>query len=774
MSAQHFIIRGQVQGVGFRPTVCRLARANDLTGDVRNTGQGVEIRLWGQKAAAFPDLLLANLPTLARIDCVEIRDLEGLAPSSFEIVSSTQGAMHAAVTPDMATCPECLAEIRDPADRRYRYPFNNCTCCGPRFSILREGPYDRARTTMQPFALCPDCAREFHDPDDRRFHAQPVACPRCGPSVWIEDLKSGARLDSGDPFSTLASLIGQGHLVAIRGLGGVHLACDATNASAVDALRTRKRRKSKAFALMARDLDVIRAHAHVSDAEEALLTGPAAPIVLLHRVQDAQHQALPEAVAPLLKTLGFMLPSTPLHHLLMEDLDQPLIMTSGNVSGHPQCVSNQEIRDRLAEIADFALMHNRDIANRLDDSVMRVDLGKPRMLRRARGFAPEALPLPKGLPTDHSILAMGADLKNTFCLVREGEAILSQHMGDLEDIATNDEQHRSLDLFTKLFHCQPDMIAVDSHPDHHATRHGRAIANGAMVVETQHHHAHIASCLAENGVDLSDGPVLGIALDGTGLGSDGTIWGGEFLLADYTKASRLAHFKAVPLPGGEAAVREPWRNAFAQIHRALGWRSFAHQFSGSDIVDRFEQEPLAVLQAMMERNVNAPLSSSCGRLFDAAAALSGIAWGKQSYEGEAAICFEAAIDQPSLMEQAHFAYSFGVEAGDGLILDPAPALLALFQDRMNGVAPGLLSARFHLGLSKGIADMAADLSQRHALDTVALSGGCFQNATLLALITQNLTASGLRVLSHSRVPCNDGGLSLGQAMIALARTIKGV
>ncbi|WP_316863347.1 carbamoyltransferase HypF [uncultured Cohaesibacter sp.] len=767
MFALSLIIRGQVQGVGFRPTVWRLARECGLTGDVKNTGEGVEVRLWGEMAERFEAILKANLPRLARIDSIVRYSLSGAAPQSFEIVSSQEGGVtQLAVTPDMATCPDCLNEIRDPGDRRYRYPFNNCTNCGPRFTIVQSGPYDRAKTTMTPFVMCEDCAGEFANPADRRFHAQPVACPHCGPTVWIEDLKSGARVETDDSPRLLADLILAGHIVAIRGLGGVHLACDATNASTVGALRMRKRRKAKAFAMMARDLEAIGRYVAISTAEAAVLTSPAAPILLLY----GHGETLPEAVAPGLSRLGFMLPHTPLHHLLFEHLDRPLIMTSGNISGHPQCTTNEEIRDKLSAIADFALMHDREIANRIDDSVVAVDLGEARILRRARGYAPQAITLPDDFPQNPCILAMGSELKNTFCLTQNGQAILSQHMGDLEDAATNEEQRYNLALFSSLFHHHAERLIVDAHPDYLSTQFGYEMAKGRPVTEVQHHHAHIAACMAENGVRLADDPILGLALDGSGLGDDGTIWGGEVLLADYQGYRRLAHLKPVPLPGGVAAVREPWRNAYAYIVSSMGWPQFADRFLNLDLVERFGAQPLATLDAMMCQGINAPLSSSCGRLFDAAAALCGVAWGRQSFEGEAAMLFEAAIDRQCLKAEERAAYPFVIRAGSPLRLDPAPALEAMLEDRLKGASSGLLSARFHLGLAEALARLTLILAQEQRINIVALSGGCFQNATLFALLHDRLAKTGLHILSHSKVPCNDGGLSLGQAAIGMARS----
>lgn len=791
MRGEHITVRGQVQGVGFRPAVWRLATELGLAGDVCNTPEGVEIRVFGAGAGldAFARRLVAEAPPLARVDTLARRPVEAEPPpGGFAIAPSAAGAMRAAVTPDIATCADCLAEARDPFARRYRYPFTNCTNCGPRFSIVTGAPYDRALTTMQGFAPCPDCGAEYGDPADRRFHAQPIACHACGPRAWIERLGGGAvafdAFSMLDPVDAVGGMIAKGHIVAIKGLGGFHLACDATDAAAVAALRQRKRRPAKAFALMARDIDVIRRFCVVDAAETALLQSPQAPIVLLRRRATAAGAPLAAEVAPGLDRLGFMLPTTPLHHLALRRLDRPVVMTSGNISGQPQCVHNEEARAALAGVAAFALMHNRPIAHRLDDSVARVDLGRPRLLRRARGYAPAALPLPPGLEAGPSVLALGAELKNTLCLTRDGEAVLSQHLGDLADAATASEAADTLALYQRLFDHVPQAIAVDAHPAYRATRdgHARAAARGVPVVEVQHHHAHIAACLAENRWPAwaaerygaaRGGEVLGIALDGTGAGDDGTVWGGEFLACDYAGYRRLGCLKPVALPGGEAAVREPWRNAYAHLRAEMGWAELEMNFAHLPVFARLSALPRATLDAMIAAGVNAPLASSCGRLFDAAAALCGLAWDRQDHEGQAAMAFEAAIDPAAMAEPDDLAYPFAIPLlrGRGLpYIEPLAAWRALLGDLCLDTPAGTIAARFHRGFARAVVAMARKLAgTERRFATVALGGGCFQNATLFALVHDGLRAAGFDVLSPATVPANDGGLAFGQAVVALAR-----
>lgn len=761
-------VRGLVQGVGFRPNVWRIAQAHGLTGEVLNDGEGVLIRVWGSQAALarFEVALVVEAPPLARIDAVERQELvSGPAPARFEIVASEAGAIATGVVPDAATCPACLAEVLDPANRRYRYPFTNCTHCGPRLSIVRAIPYDRATTSMATFPMCEDCRAEYASPADRRFHAEPNACPRCGPHAWLED-GSGAELrleDGEDAVAAAARLIRDGAIVAIKGIGGFHLACDAGNAEAVDRLRTRKLRYHKPFAVMARDVDMVRSHACVSEGEARLLASTAAPIVLLDAAECGG--ALAPSIAPGQTSLGFMLPYTPLHHLLMLNLARPIVLTSGNRSDEPQCTDNDEARCRLAGVADDWLMHDRDIVNRLDDSVARCVLGAPALLRRARGYAPAPLRLPEGFTGASRVVALGAELKSTFCLVKDGGAILSQHIGDLEDAATHADFRAALDLYRQLLGLSPDVIAVDRHPDYLSTQWGHALAEetGASLVSVQHHHAHVAAALAEHGVPADAAPVLGIVLDGLGLGEQGELWGGEFLLADYRSCQRLAAFVPVPLLGGAKAMREPWRNTFAHIGQFVGWQEAACRYASLSIVQRLAGKQPAVLQRMMAAGVNAPPASSAGRLFDAVAAALGVCAEATSYEGQAAIELEA-LAAPHMARAS--AYPTEASRGTVPLLQWGPLWQALLDDLAAGTDRGLVAARFHAGLITAVANMARSLSGQHQCGTVVLSGGVFQNRLLLEGVVRALSGAGMRVLIPRMVPANDGGIALGQAVIA--------
>jgi len=765
-------VRGQVQGVGFRPTVCRLARDNGLRGEVRNDSEGVLIHVWGGAGAidTFVRRLRDEAPPLARIDAIErspaaARD----APPDFRIGASAGSAVHTGVVADAATCPACLQEVFDSRDRRFRYPFTNCTHCGPRLSIIRAVPYDRVTTSMASFDQCPACLAEYRNPVDRRFHAQPNACPQCGPGVWLEDARhqrvtiAGAR----DAVDAARRLIGEGCIVAVKGLGGIHLACDAGNAAAVATLRERKRRYRKAFALMARDLAMVREYARVSETEQALLESRAAPIVIL----DAFHGRLAEQLAPGQCTLGFMLPYTPLHHLLMRDMVRPVVLTSGNLSDEPQCIDNHDATDRLQQIADYWLLHDRDIVNRLDDSVVRVVDGASRILRRARGYAPESLRLPPGFEGAPAVLAMGAELKNSFCLLKDGTAILSQHMGDLEDVATLADYHRHLDLYRDLFDFAPCCVAVDLHPDYLSTRAGRALAAdaGLTLIEVQHHHAHIAACMAEHGLPADTPPVLGVALDGLGFGTDGTLWGGEFLLADYAGFTRLACFRPVPVPGGAQATREPWRNTYAQLATAPGWPAVLEAWEAVDIVRYLTGKPLATLDTMMRQGLNSPLSSSCGRLFDAVAAALGVCRDNIVYEGQAAIELES-LATPVFDHEESALYPYAVTR-EGAVpqLDWAPLWRALLNDIRGKVGPARIAARFHHGLIRAVTDVAAELAGRHGVKTIALGGGVFQNRLILAGVSGACRQRGFEVISARQVPVNDGGIALGQAVVAAVR-----
>ncbi|MGH8274636.1 MAG: carbamoyltransferase HypF, partial [Gammaproteobacteria bacterium] len=695
-SGEAIRVRGLVQGVGFRPTVWRLAHDCGLAGEVLNDAEGVLIRVWGEADARsrLMQRLREEAPPLARIDAMESAPLDG-APENedFRIVPSAGGKVHTGIVADAATCAACLSEVRDPDDRRYRYAFTNCTHCGPRLSIVERIPYDRAYTSMKVFPMCPACKVEYEDPADRRFHAQPNACPVCGPRLWIEENGAGG-LELGtwkdeDPIVATQRLLKAGRIVAIKGLGGIHLACDATNAEAVAALRRRKHRYDKPFALMARDAAMIARYCRMDEVEAALLRSTAAPIVLL---EVTGRERLAEEVAPKLGHYGFMLPYTPLHHLLMAGLDAPIVLTSGNRSEEPQCIGNDEARGRLAGIADIFLLHDRAIVNRVDDSVVRCVRGAPTVMRRARGYAPTPLRLPAGFADAPPVLAFGGELKNTFCLLRDGEAILSQHLGDLENAVANAAWRETLDLYLDLFEHSPKVVAVDAHPEYLPSKAGREWADKreCELVTVQHHHAHIAACMADNGLDLDTAPVLGIALDGLGYGEDGTIWGGEFLLADYRGFRRLAAFAPAPMPGSTQAIREPWRMGYAHLRQSGDWDALAAKHADLPFFRALEDKPLATLDGMIASGFNSPLTSSCGRLFDAVAAVAGLRQ-SVSYEGQAAIELEAAIDPAALHDG--LAYPFAITAYDETDaalarLDPRPRWQSLRQDLDDGVSTG--------------------------------------------------------------------------------------
>jgi len=772
-------VRGRVQGVGFRPLLWRMARQLGLAGEVRNDGEGVLLRIGGERSrlAAFVAGIEEELPPLARVDAIETRHYAGVLAGEFRIAESYGGEAHTEIAPDAVICTACAAELRDRGDRHYRYPFTSCTHCGPRLSIVRAIPYDRAMTTMAPFALCSDCRAEYGDPNDRRFHAEAIACPNCGPvaslMAWGDTAPPSS--DGADCIALAAKLIRAGAIVAIKGIGGYHLACDAENTEAVGRLRRRKRREAKPFALMARDLDVIRRYCTVGAEAERRVASVQGPIVLLEA--DGTRR-LPEAIAPGLDTLGFMLPTTPLHLLLLQDMDGPLVMTSGNISDEPSIIDDREARGRLAGIAAFALVHDREIANRVDDSVVRVVDGKCRVLRRARGFAPSPIRLPAGFETAPAIVAMGGELKATFCLLKDGQAILSQHQGDLESAATFDDYRKNLALYREIFAHQPAAVAVDRHPEYLSTKFGRseAAANGLPLIDVQHHHAHVAACLAENGRSIDSPAVLGIVLDGLGFGDDGTIWGGEFLLADYAGYRRLARLKPVAMPGGAQAVREPWRNLYAHLVGAIGWDGLAALSPGLGAY--LAGKPRALLDAMIAKRMNTPFASSCGRLFDAVAAALDVCREQQAYEGEAAMRLEALAAKARSVGDAAAAYRFAItRASDGLMeIDAAPMWDALLADLGKSVPASTIALCFHEGLAWCVVEMARRLARRETdtppFEAVTLSGGCWQNRLLFERVAARLRAAGFVVLSHAEVPANDGGLALGQAAIAAARLMQ--
>lgn len=774
--AEELRARGIVQGVGFRPTAYRLAKECNLRGEVWNDGDGVAMRIAGRQIDRdrFVELLQQECPPLARIETLTRQPLAGdLSRRDFAIISSVSTKIQTQIAPDAATCPACVAEIFDAKSRFYRYPFTNCTHCGPRLSIIRALPYDRRQTSMANFMPCPECAREYQDVSDRRFHAQPIACPDCGPKAWLERADGGeTRQDLADLDAIAAArkLLIQGEIVAIKGLGGVHLACAATNSVAVCQLRQRKKRDRKPFALMARNLEVIARYCQISTEERELLRSPAAPIVLLRKRQvTVAVPALAEAIAPGVMTLGFMLPYTPLHHLLLEDLDCPIVLTSGNHSGEPQCVSNRDAREKLGAIASYFLLHDREIINRIDDSVVRVTNGQTQILRRARGYAPAPIMLPTGFAASPQVLALGSELKNTFCLLKNGRAMLSQHLGNLENPAAYAAYRQTLKLYQALFEFQPEAIATDLHPEYLSTKLGREWAAGATIAlhSIQHHHAHVAACLVENQIPLQAPPVLGIAFDGLGFGDDGTLWGGEFLLATYRDFQRVASFEPVAMLGGAQATREPWRNTYAHLHKDFD--ALKREFDRVAILHYLAAKPRKILDRVLARNYNSPLASSVGRLFDAVAAAVGICRDRISYEGQAAIELEALVRPQDL--QSMTPYSFTIrELSERLQIESRSLWRMLLADLQSGVSSTIISARFHLGLAEGISQVVARLRSHHEFSQVALTGGVFQNQTLAKLTRQKLTALGLQVLEHRLTPPNDGGLSLGQAAITAAQS----
>ena len=737
-----FRVRGAVQGVGFRPFVYRAATELGLRGAVWNDADGVVIDAEGAVPAL--ETLARRIqdapPPRALVESLRYEDAlpAGLGPFAIRD-SADRPPSSARVVADLATCEACLDEMRDPADRRFSYPFINCTDCGPRFSIVRDVPYDRARTTMSAFAMCAACASEYHDPASRRFHAQPNACPDCGPRAWMHGR------DGADALAGAVEALRAGATVAVKGLGGFHLACDARNDDAVRELRRRKRRPDKPFAVMFPGLAALETEAELSPLEREALHGARRPIVLVRRRTGAR---LAPSVAPSLEEIGAFLPYTPLHHLLLGRFGGPLVMTSGNLSEEPIAAGNEEGLARLGGIADAFVLHDREIHMREDDSVARVLLGQERVLRRARGHVPEAIPIP-GCPDAPDILAVGADLKNALCLVTGGAAVLSQHIGDLESYESQlffDEVRANLE---RLFRVRPRMAAHDLHPGYHSTAIARR--TGLPLVPVQHHHAHVASCLADNG---RHDRVIGVAWDGTGYGPDGSVWGGEILVADLVGFERVAFIRPVPMAGGDAAAREPWRMALA------------HLLEAGLPVDRVAQPGRTVVAAMIRERVNTVPTSSAGRLFDALASILGLRH-VNTYEGQAAIELEAASSGEDVEP-----YPLPVEGQLPLVLDPRPLVRAVAQDLDRGAPPAVAGARIHETLAAAIAEACTRIRGRTGLGKVALSGGCFQNRLLTVRAWDRLCAAGFEVLLHARVPPNDGGIALGQAAVAAWRSAR--
>jgi hydrogenase maturation protein HypF len=766
------LVQGVVQGVGFRPFVYGLATRLGLAGFVGNDSAGVFIEVEGPHAAvaAFQQALVDHPPPLAHIERISTTPLPANAEQSFTIVQSQgHAAASTLISPDLAICDDCLRELFDPEDRRYRYPFLNCTNCGPRFTIIRDLPYDRPATTMAEFGLCPACRREYEDPGNRRFHAQPTACPTCGPQLefcWSRGqipphlapffTPAGDAAHRDEALRLAQQVLAHGGIVAIKGIGGFHLACDATDDAAVQRLRQRKGRGDKPFAIMAADVESVRRIAHLDEAALALLTSRERPIVLLPQSAESP---LSDLIAPNNPAIGVMLPYSPLHYLLFSgDPGQPatgnrqlLVMTSGNYADEPIVKENDEALDRLADLADGFLLHDRSIHVHCDDSVMRVVDGHEVPIRRSRGYAPFPVHLPFAVrPT----LAVGGELKSTFCLAQDDHAFLSQHIGDMQNLETLQAFERAADHLQTIFRIQPERIVCDLHPGYLSTRWAEAHAGERPLIKVQHHHAHIAAVMAEQGVD-GRRPVIGFAFDGTGYGTDGAIWGGEVLIADYGSFERAAHLAYSPLPGGDAAIRRPYRAALAALWAAgIPWDEQLPPVAACTATER------GLLQRQIETGLNTVPTSSMGRLFDVVAALAGV---RQiaTYEAQAAIEFEALVD-----ERIGDSYAFDLPTAGTIAFSAAPVLQAVVADRLAGVAPGIIATRFHNAVADLIVGLSLWLRQREGLTGVALSGGVFQNVTLLRQVTRRLRAANFMVLTHRLVPPNDGGLALGQAVIA--------
>jgi len=748
-------VRGIVQGVGFRPFVYGLAVKHNLKGWVYNTSEDVKIEVEGEAEAVeqFELELETKAPPLAHIESVTIEHHSPLGYKNFEIrQSQAQEGKYQLISPDVATCQACLGELLNPEDRRYRYPFTNCTNCGPRFTIIEDMPYDRPKTTMRYFQMCPQCQAEYDNPLDRRFHAQPNACPKCGPQVELVD-NQGNPVTESNPIATASRLLKEGKIVAIKGLGGFLLACDATNDTVIKTLRQRKKRSSKPFAIMVADIDEAKRHCYVSPEEESLLTSPQSPIVLMGWREDS---SVSREVAPNLRFLGIMLPYTPLHHILLRDTSLPLVMTSGNLSEEPIARDNDEALRRLSAIADYFLIHNRDIYSRYDDSVAIVERGTSQLIRRARSYAPYPIRLPF---ETKQVLGCGAEEKNTFCLTKDNYAFLSQHIGDMENMETLEHFDNTISLYKRLFHIEPEIIAHDLHPDYLATKYAQELdQSGIKLIPVQHHHAHIASCLADNGLEFS---VIGVAFDGTGMGADGNIWGGEFLVADYRNFRRAGHLEYLPLPGGAAAIKRPRRTAIGYILTLLGENALNENLPVMREANDMEVE---VIKRQIERRINSPLSSSMGRLFDAVSALLGIR-GEIDYEGQAAVELEMAAYEEDA--QAQESYPYRIVEGEGIrVVHLRDLLSAVIKDSSQGISRGRISVKFHNTVAQMINEMCHLIADETGIRQVALSGGVFQNRLLLRKAVSLLESSGFQVFTHRQVPCNDGGISLGQAVIA--------
>lgn len=751
-------IKGIVQGVGFRPFIYRLAKRLRLAGVVFNSSSGVVIEIEGKESSidTFLKKIVLDAPPLAKIDNIDFSFQPLNNRTSFEIKESLpEEGGFIPIAPDISICKECLNELFLPTDKRFQYPFINCTNCGPRFTIIKDVPYDREQTTMDKFRMCQDCTSEYIDPDNRRYHAQPNACHICGPEVKLVK-NDGSEVKCTDPIKETVFLLKKGNIVAIKGLGGFHLACDATNDEVVTRLRARKKReKAKPFAIMLFDVSQVKEYCQVNKIEEELLSSPQRPIVLLKKLKDCQ---IAKNVASNNNYLGVILPYTPLHYLLFHSSlatrhsPLPLVMTSGNLSDEPLTKDNDEAIKRLGGIADYFLVHNRKIHISCDDSVTSVVAKKESIIRRSRGYAPLPIILKFQLK---QILSTGAELKNTFCLTRENYAFISQHIGDLKNYETLKYYQESIEHFKRLFRIEPEIIAHDLHPDYLSTKFAQDYSSLIPHIAIQHHHAHIASCMAENDMDE---PVIGVAFDGIGYGTDGNMWGGEFMMADYQSFNRMAHLKYIPMPGGDMATKEPYRMAISYLYAIFG-RDFMDL--ELDFNKRFKKENVEILLKMIDKKINSPLTSSCGRLFDAVSSMLGIC-DKIDYEAQASMELEMIA-----ADKVKKGYDYEIiPSNDILVIDPAPLISGIIRDILNNIASKSISAKFHNTLVEIIDEVCVILKNRVGINKVVLSGGVFQNRYLIEKVIIRLTNDGFMCYHHSQVPTNDAGISLGQAVIA--------
>ena len=760
-------IKGLIQGVGFRPTIWHYANEMDVRGNILNDGQGVTIiaQAGTRTLDQFIHKITTKPPPLARIDSIARKTISADTEyQEFSIAQSKATPVEISIAPDAATCADCRNDILNKNNRRFQYAFTNCTNCGPRFSIVERLPYDRPNTTMHEFPLCKTCRQEYENPNNRRFHAQPNACEDCGPKVWLESKNNKLAEGHAAIFET-AELIRDGKIVAIRGVGGYQLVCDARNTAVVTALRQRKSRPAKAFALMVRDIAQLKAYADVSSAEEKLLISPQAPIVLI----KCTSSKITKTIAPNLNRLGFVLPYSPLHILLMSELDFPVVFTSGNLSNNPQCIDVNEAIADLSEITDYYLHHNRGISNRVDDSVLSVFAEKPMAFRLGRGYAPISNRLDEVMTNTKAILACGSQVKNTFSMVDGGRLITSQHIGDLTNQRVTDDFETQLALQKQLFAIEPEYVAVDLHPDYQASIFGRDYAKQHNIecYEVQHHHAHLAACLYDNGYSVDAENVLGIVMDGTGYGPDETIWGGEFLYGSYAQFERLGRISPIAMPGSAQAIIQPWRMLYSYLKQ--------QQFKFSELPEQLQQclqeKPLETIDKMIENNINSPLTSSCGRLFDAVAAALGICADSISYEGQAAIELQQVAENHTSSDTLS-GYHFSVKKTAGYLeIDTSTFWSEMIDDLNKKLTVAEISAKFHIGFAQVVTDLVIRLAKDRCFDHVALCGGVFQNQYLLSLCLTLLTNAGFKCLYHKNLPANDACISVGQACVVASQKL---